>query len=84
MNGITFLNILRVIHNMEFEEFCGIFNYPTDSTNDNMFKYSYALEKYQVMKKSLITFVGHLDSDNLEIFFDHLKLQAKQKGVPYG
>ena len=62
LNGKQFREALKVIHNMEFDDFCSLFGWQKE----------YAKEKYSLMQKGLIYFVGQLDDNNIEVFFGYL------------
>jgi len=72
-----FRNILFVIHYMEFDEFCKIFGYPHQDPEHP--RYAYAMDKFKLMQKSVLSFTGHLDSNNLEIFWNYITEQVKQR-----
>ena len=77
-NGKEFKEILRVTHSLEFDEFCQIFGYHLNKT---LHRISYAADKYELMKRSLTSYVCQLDEDNLEKFFNYLQEQVNSTSV---
>lgn len=70
-NGKQFREALKVVYNMEFDEFQKVFGWTGE----------YALEKYKLMQKSLIHFIGQLDDNNMDHFFRHLMMSIELNSV---
>jgi hypothetical protein len=71
VNGKDFREALKVIHNMELDDFSNIFNW----------KGEYAQEKFSMMQRNLVHFVGNLDDHNMELFFSYLNSKLPPNSV---
>ena len=71
-----FRELLFVVHYMEFDEFCGIFGFPTDTSTP---RGAYAMDKYKTMQRSLLAYTGELDNNNIEVFFNYLNKEREKR-----